>query len=127
MQRLSRNQSEHLLKPPLGDKKTAASKPAFAASPTLENDQRSIVSGSEQTMALPQQQNATEAYPRREAPMQRLSRNQPENLLKSSLREKKNAVSKPSGSIAFAAAPTLENDQRSNVSGSGQTMALPEE
>jgi hypothetical protein len=111
VQRLSRNQSEHLLKPPLRNKKTAVSKLAFAPAPTLENDQRSNVSGSEQIMALPQQQNATAAYPRREAPMQILSRNQSGNHLKPPLGEKKNAASKTPGNIEFAAAPTLENEQ----------------
>jgi hypothetical protein len=58
-----------------------------------------------QIMALEQQQNATAASSKREAPMRRLSRELfPEtarNLEKSPLGGKKNLVSKPTGSIEF--------------------------
>jgi hypothetical protein len=152
---------EYLLKSPLGEKKSKVSKPLgskdFAAALTMENDQMANISGSKQTMALEQQQNVTTTSPKMEAPMLRLSRGKsanlvkpplgnrknavskppgsiefapataPEYLLKSPLGEKKNEVSKPSGSKAFAAAPTMENDQMVNVSGSEQTIMALEQ
>jgi hypothetical protein len=95
-------------------------------------------------MALLQQQNAaTAASPKREAPMQRLSRNavakpprsiefaatptQDFFLVRSPLRGMENAVSKPSGSKDFGAAPTLENDQVVFFSESKQTMAIQQQ
>jgi hypothetical protein len=121
IRRLARSLSEsflnvskrNLLRSPLEEKKKAVSKlpgsKEFATAPSLETDQMSNVSETEQTMALEQQQNATTA-----SPIRRLFHNlSARNLLKSKLKKKKNAASKPPGNIEFAAASTLENDQMS--------------